>query len=179
MEEEIKVGDIRMSPGGVSTVWVRYPLSAANKIAAAEKIQIGWAIVGVQLLESRPLQCFKCMEGGHVQQRCPNKTDRSRMCYRCGQAGHEAKDCREIPNYPICKDRNLPANHRSGGKSCPTVKKGTRGLALNKLSQKPQSSYPVAKQKETSRPPSSAAKEFVPTAGRRRASEEEGESLPQ
>lgn len=135
--EEVKVGDIQMSPNGISTVWVRCPLYAANKVVAADRIQIGWALVEAQLLDNRPLQCFKCLEGGHVRERCPNNMDRSRLCYRCGAEGHEAKSCRETAHCTVCKAKNLPANHRSGGKVCPSIKKGTRGLALNRMTKSP------------------------------------------
>ncbi|KMQ89094.1 gag-pol polyprotein [Lasius niger] len=135
--EEIKVGNIQMSPMEWGTAWAKCPLTAANKIAAAERIKIGWAIVGVQLLENRPLslqQCYKCLEGGHVRQRCPNKEDRSKQCFQCGKEGHEARFCREKAECPICRDKNLPAGHRSGNKACPSIKKETRGLTLNAMS---------------------------------------------
>ncbi|KMQ85415.1 putative 50 kda protein in type i retrotransposable element r1dm [Lasius niger] len=127
-----------MSPNGVSTAWVKCPLAAANKIVDLGKIQIGWAIATAQLLDARPLQCFKCLEGGHVRARCPNTADRSQQCYRCGKDDHKAKECREAASCTVCKDRGLPANHRIGGKACTGVHKGVRGLALNKLAQRGQ-----------------------------------------
>ncbi|KMQ85265.1 gag-pol polyprotein [Lasius niger] len=174
--EEVKVGDIQMSPNGISTVWVRCPLYAANKVVAADRIQmgwIGWTLVAAQLLDNRPLQCFKCLEGGHVRKRCPNNVDRSRLCYRCGAEGHEAKSCREA-HCIVCKAKNLPANHRSGGKACPSIKKGMRGLALNRMT-KSQPTPPVAVREETRRPASSAAGRAstpIPTQERRKAEEE-------
>ncbi|RLU15087.1 hypothetical protein DMN91_012974 [Ooceraea biroi] len=71
------------------------------------------------LLEPRPLQCYKCLEVGHVQQRCPNQTNRGDRCYRCGGTGHGARNCpAEAPHCPLCTDLGRPAGHRLGGPAC-------------------------------------------------------------
>ncbi|XP_029163013.1 uncharacterized protein LOC114934535 [Nylanderia fulva] len=72
-EEEIHLGEIRKTPGGMGIVWIRCPLKAANSIMGTAKIQIGWALVRAEMLDARSLQCYKCLEGGHVRARCPNK----------------------------------------------------------------------------------------------------------
>lgn len=131
--EEVKVGDIKKAPNGMGIVWVRCPLAAANTLANKGQLKIGWARARVELLETRPLQCFKCLEGGHVRARCPNKEDRSNICYRCGQEGHAAKNCEAPAHCAICASKNLPANHRMGGKACVPVQKGKRGFPLDKL----------------------------------------------
>lgn len=99
--EEVRVGDKRMSPAGVETAWLKCPLSAANRIVAVERMQIGWALVTVQLLDNRPLQCYKCLEGDRVRQRCPNDVDKNRQCYRCGSIEHEARNCGERIQCPV------------------------------------------------------------------------------
>ncbi|XP_029159164.1 serine/arginine-rich splicing factor RS2Z33-like [Nylanderia fulva] len=120
--------------------WVRCPIKAANIVAKKAKIQVGWAQARVEILEDRPLQCYKCLEGGHVRARCPNKADRSGKCYRCGQEGHEAKTCEAPVHCAVCGDKNLPANHRTGGKACKPVQKGRRGIPLAKAMGAPKES---------------------------------------
>jgi len=41
---EIKVGQIKHGPGGAGSVWVRYPVRAANKLAAVGRVRVGWTI---------------------------------------------------------------------------------------------------------------------------------------
>ncbi|XP_029160219.1 DNA-binding protein HEXBP-like [Nylanderia fulva] len=96
-------------------------------------MRIGWAIVRAEILEARPLQCYKCLEGGHVRARCPNNVDRSGRCYRCGQDGHAAKNCTADVKCPVCADKGLLANHRAGSRTCTPVQKGKRGVLINKV----------------------------------------------
>lgn len=117
----------------MGTVWVRCPLTTANQLSAKGHLKIGWALVRVELLENRPLQCYRCLEGGHVRARCPNNTDRSGNCYRCGQDGDMAKDCMAPVLCVVCKDRGLPSNHRMGGKACAPVQKGKRGVSFDRI----------------------------------------------
>jgi hypothetical protein len=79
---EVKVGEVKMSPVGLGTAWVQCPLVAANKLDKVGRIQVGWVKARIGALEQRPLQCFKCLERGHLRSRCPNKEDRSKACYR-------------------------------------------------------------------------------------------------
>jgi len=78
--EGIHMGPIRRVPGGLGTAWAKCPLVAANKIAKTGKLRVGWSIARVEILPDRPLQCHKCLEGGHVEARCLNKADYSRRC---------------------------------------------------------------------------------------------------
>ncbi|XP_029176112.1 uncharacterized protein LOC114944390 [Nylanderia fulva] len=137
-QEKIQTGDIKISPNGLGSLWARCPLVAANRLMADNggRIKIGWGHVQVTLLEERPLQCYKCLEGEHVRQRCPNRADRSNQCYRYGREGHVAKECKEDFNCPVCRNRGLPAKHRTGSKACTPVQKGVRGVALNRLVEK-------------------------------------------
>lgn len=128
--EEVRAGAVSRAPNGLGTVWVRCPLTAANKIAAMGRIRVGWASARVELLGVRPLQCFRCLEGGHVRRNCPSSADRSGRCYRCGAEGHIARECRAPPKCPVCADLGLPANHRAGSKACgPSRRKRRGGLA--------------------------------------------------
>ncbi|XP_071576897.1 uncharacterized protein [Temnothorax nylanderi] len=100
------------------SVWVKCPVAAANEIAGKGRLLVGWLSARVQLLEQRPLQCFCCLEGGHVRATCTCKVNRSNRCYRCGEAGHRAQDCAATPRCPVCVDKGLPAGHRAGSKAC-------------------------------------------------------------
>ncbi|TGZ45778.1 hypothetical protein DBV15_12339, partial [Temnothorax longispinosus] len=103
------------------------PLAAANAVLQGDgRIMMGWFAVRVQALESRPLQCFKCLEGGHVRSQCPSEADRSARCYRCGGDGHRARDCKGTPCCPVCSDLGRPANHRAGGRACQPARKKAR-----------------------------------------------------
>ncbi|XP_029162275.1 uncharacterized protein LOC114933871 [Nylanderia fulva] len=73
-EVDVHTGEIKKTPGGMGIVWVRCPLRAANLIMKTGTVKIGWAIARAELLEARPLQCYKCLERGHVRARCPNNT---------------------------------------------------------------------------------------------------------
>lgn len=73
----------------------------------------------VQILETRPLQCFRCLGGGHVKATCTG-VDRSA---RCGDSG---QDCSAKPCCPVCTDLGRPAGHRAGDKACPSAHKRER-----------------------------------------------------
>ncbi|EFN79713.1 hypothetical protein EAI_11574, partial [Harpegnathos saltator] len=84
---EIKTGKIRVTWNSYRTIWVQCPLVAAKKVAEEGNITIGWALTKVELLQARALQCFKCLEKGHVQVNCKSNNDRRANCYRCGEIG--------------------------------------------------------------------------------------------
>ncbi|EFN80639.1 Cellular nucleic acid-binding protein, partial [Harpegnathos saltator] len=90
---EVKTGRMRVAWNNYRTLWVQCPLAAAKKIAETGNIKIGWTQTKVELLQARALQCFKCLERGHVQINCKSSNDRRANCYRCGEPGHLARDC--------------------------------------------------------------------------------------
>nr|BAA19775.1 Gag protein [Bombyx mori] len=114
----VKVGEIKMGPGGTGQVLVRCPIAGVKKILAVNKLRIGWSVLRVQLLEARRLQCYRCHALGHVSARCPSSVDRSGECYRCGQTGHKSAGCALTPHCTICAGAGRPAAHVSGGKAC-------------------------------------------------------------
>lgn len=116
--EEIKTGEVKKSINGLGTLWAQCPIRAANKMSALGKIKIGWTYARVELLAPRQLQCYRCLEKGHVQANCTSAVDRSGLCYRCGGIGHQAKQCESPPRCLICQEKGLPASHRMGGPAC-------------------------------------------------------------
>ncbi|KAA5778584.1 hypothetical protein F3H09_32550, partial [Pseudomonas aeruginosa] len=114
----VKVGEIKMGPGGTGQVLVRCPIAGVKKILAVNKLRIGWSVLRAQLLEARRLRCYRCHALGHVSARCPSSVDRSGECYRCGQTGHKSAGCTLTPHCTICAGTGRPAAHVSGGKAC-------------------------------------------------------------
>ncbi|XP_024889558.1 uncharacterized protein LOC112465963 [Temnothorax curvispinosus] len=106
----IQVGPIRRAPSGTGTAWVRCLLAAANRVVAECRLTVGWALAGVDLLEQRPLQCFRCLEGGYVRAQCRSEIDRSGQCYRCGEPGHRAQNCAAPLRCPLCFKEGAPAH---------------------------------------------------------------------
>ncbi|KAG6461399.1 hypothetical protein O3G_MSEX012603 [Manduca sexta] len=76
--DDIKVGEIRRTPTAMGTCWVRCPLTALQRIVSDKRIRVGWGYVRVEVLEARPLHCFRCLEKGHVGIKCPNKIKNNR-----------------------------------------------------------------------------------------------------
>nr|XP_034190727.1 uncharacterized protein LOC117609010 [Osmia lignaria] len=59
---DVEVGEIRISPARLGTVWAKCPLTALSNIAASGRILVGWSSARVEALPVRPLQCFRCLE---------------------------------------------------------------------------------------------------------------------
>lgn len=68
--EEIKIGKIGRTRAGVGIVWVQCPKASAVALADKKRTQIGWTSARVELLQTRPMQCHKCWQIGHVRERC-------------------------------------------------------------------------------------------------------------
>ncbi|EFN81747.1 hypothetical protein EAI_02685, partial [Harpegnathos saltator] len=84
---DVKTGKIRETQSGFRSLWVQYPLLAAKKVAEKGSITIGLTQAKVEMLQARPMQCFRCLEKGHVQINCTNNISRRGNCYRCGEPG--------------------------------------------------------------------------------------------
>lgn len=122
-EGAIKVGEIRRSPLGTGTMWVQCPLNVARKLVQEGNIRVGWFKARIEVLPTRPLRCFRCLETGHTAQRCNSMVDRSGRCYRCGDASHRSSRCSAgVPRCPLCTDLGRPAEHRLGGAACAPTK---------------------------------------------------------
>ncbi|XP_025161078.1 uncharacterized protein LOC112589999 [Harpegnathos saltator] len=123
---DVKTGKMRMAWNSYRTLWVQCPLVAAKKVAEEGNITIGWALTKVELLQARALQCFRCLEKGHVQVNCKSSYDRRANCYRCGEIGHLARDCNSRARCQICAEAGVKSDHRMGGPSCRPPKRKKR-----------------------------------------------------
>jgi hypothetical protein len=90
---EVQVGEIRTTRYSLGTVWIRCPVTGARKLARDAKVALSWSTAMVTAIPKRPLQCFKCLELGHVRTTCTSNLDRGHLCYRCGVCGHRARRC--------------------------------------------------------------------------------------
>jgi hypothetical protein len=155
---EVSLGVIRAAPRSLGSVWVRCPLTAARKIGGSSsggrdapggKLYIGWSAArGVSPLPARQLQCYKCLETGHVRRDCPLAVDRSDRCYRCGMEGHRARDClARVPKCPVCADLGLPASHRLGSPAC--TPPARRGRTVQEIRPAPDEGGDATASKET------------------------------
>lgn len=125
--EDVKVGEIRRTPTSLGTVWVKCPLATVKKLTVRARLLIGWSSARIEALENRPLRCFRCLEKGHVGQRCPNGVDQSYRCYTCGERDHRAKECNATsPKCSLCSDLGRSSAHRLGTKECCPTKNGKK-----------------------------------------------------
>lgn len=125
--EGVKVGVIRPTPRGVSSVWVRAPVAAVKKIGKLGRLLIGWVSARAEVLQPRTLRCYRCLQSGHVRAQCTAEADRSEECYRCGKPGHKANACTDTAKCSVCAAANRPADHRLGSKACSPPKMKKRG----------------------------------------------------
>lgn len=116
--QDVRVGTIRPMSNGLFTVWAQCPLEAAIKASQQGKVKIGWTVARIDLLKSRPIQCYKCWGHGHLRTQCRSEVDRSRTCYRCGREGHLALNCINPVHCILCAAAGKNADHRVGSGPC-------------------------------------------------------------
>ena len=115
---EITLGERRRDASGLDSVWARGPVAAAARLVKAGRVNILGLVTRVMPLAQRRLQCFRCLEFGHVQAKCSSPESRRLLCYRCGVEGHTARLCVAAPSCPLCTRAGLPGAHRMGGPAC-------------------------------------------------------------
>nr|XP_034834977.1 uncharacterized protein LOC117991490 [Maniola hyperantus]XP_034839977.1 uncharacterized protein LOC117996084 [Maniola hyperantus] len=116
--QSLKVGDVLSGPRGVGMAVLHCPIEVAKVISDAGRLRVGWSSAEVQVLEERPLRCFKCLGIGHTKPVCPSAADRGDLCFRCGGSGHKSLGCTASMCCLVCKDAGLPSDHVMGGRSC-------------------------------------------------------------
>lgn len=126
LPSEVSVGKFIRMINGLGSVWVKCPLASAIKIAATDRIRIGWTFARIELQENKPMQCFKCWRFGHMRNTCKSDIDRSSSCFRCGKSGHSVRQCSVKPNCVICEQDGRAANHRIGSANCGALDEGRR-----------------------------------------------------
>jgi len=96
----VRVGPLRTSVSGAGTALVSCPKEAAMRVAGAPGLAMGWARMGVSLLEKGDPQCFRCLGRGHLGRWCPSDIDRGACCLGCGREGHRigvSRTARSVP----------------------------------------------------------------------------------
>jgi hypothetical protein len=81
-KEELQVGEIGIARGGLGTAWIRCLVASARKLAQERKVAVGWSWATVTAIPRRPVQCYRCLELGHVSATCTTTVDRGNLCYR-------------------------------------------------------------------------------------------------
>lgn len=89
-------------------------LVAANKVVKTGRIRVGWTVARVEALAQRPLQCYRCLQKGHVRRRCPNPEDPSGNCYRCEDPGPGMRGRAEMPELLRGRASDRPQGGKCG-----------------------------------------------------------------
>jgi hypothetical protein len=98
---------------------LRRELAEERAAVRERKIAVGWSWATVTAISKRPLQCYRCLELGHVRATCTSAVDRGNLYHRCGKSGHKARECAAAKtNCPLCEALGPPAGHRMGGIAC-------------------------------------------------------------
>lgn len=104
-----------------------------DKPGTPEYVVIDQINVKVSKLNPRPMQCFHCMNFGHVEKRCQKKE--IILCRTCFYEHDTNSECN-----PVCKNCNF--DHRSNSKRCPSY---LREIEILKVKENGQISYVEAK----------------------------------
>jgi len=117
----IKCSSIKSGRDRLGIIYVRCPLTAAVKLLECRGVQLGWSVVKLEVVDDKPIQCFKCLAPGHVFYNCPSNVERRNVCFNCGKTDHFVRECRNMACCPVCRDNGRPANHIVGSVNCPKI----------------------------------------------------------
>jgi len=93
------------------------PLVAAIKIKKG-KLGIGWSVARVEMMWSRPVQCYKCWHFGHIRNKCESAMDRTNHCFKCGNPEHTSYNCMSESYCVVCADLSHETAYRIGSSVC-------------------------------------------------------------
>lgn len=114
---DISHSGIRTSGDHMGRVWLKCPAAAAQRTAAAGSLRVGWSIARVSVARPKPIQCFRCLDFGHMRGECVSPFNRSNECYRCGSREHKIADCPSVlSKCAICPPGSNA--HKTGSPSC-------------------------------------------------------------
>jgi hypothetical protein len=158
--EEVDVGVIRTAPRRLGSVWIRCPLTVARKINGSTggradalsigKLRIGCTAARDSPLPTRGLQCYKCLELGHVRRDCKSTVDCSDLSYRSSMDGHRAGDyLARVLMCLVCTDLGLPASHHMGSPACKPLARRKRAMQEVKIVPGNGAAATVSKETET------------------------------
>jgi len=116
--EDVVSSPMRPMRNGLYMTWIGLPMAAAIRVSNRWRVCIGWTNARVELLSTRPVQCYKCWSFGYVQARCESELDRRDLCLRCGEAGHKRKKCSEQFKCILCAADGKSSQHRLGAMVC-------------------------------------------------------------
>lgn len=114
----VKARGMQRGPGGMGALFVRCPVAVAKTLLNTGRLLVGWSSARVQVLEPRPLRCYKCLGVGHTRSRCPSSSTREDLCFRCGQEGHKSSTCTNALRCAVCAHAGRPSGHYMGGRQC-------------------------------------------------------------
>ena len=126
-----RVVKMRKAYGGTQIATISVQAKEAPKYLEMGKVRIGWTICRIKE-KHQLVQCYKCLQYGHIARYCKNEKDMSKLCFRCGCTQHKAKDCSAEPRCLLCKDgENKDDKHAMGSRKCPYYQSALKGK-LNK-----------------------------------------------
>ncbi|KAL7725631.1 hypothetical protein ACLKA6_005690 [Drosophila palustris] len=118
------VKSLRQSFAGTQLAIVCLNPALAKALLQVGKLKIGWTRCQVRERISQR-RCYRCLEFGHLANRCTSTVDRTGLCLRCGVNGHKAASCSSEPKCFHCMENNRQdCNHFAGSKRCPSSNSG-------------------------------------------------------
>ncbi|XP_011877886.1 PREDICTED: uncharacterized protein LOC105567555 [Vollenhovia emeryi] len=102
----------------MGVAFVTCPMEVAQRLSARGSVRPGFAWAKVKLAQPKPRRCYRCLQTGHIGQRCTSEVNRGDRCFRCGSKGHLAKECTGTIRCPLCMDLGGQATHRLGAPGC-------------------------------------------------------------